>query len=397
MKYFLMQFKRLARQLPGLVCVALCLTVGILAAIRLTVTHLSDTENSLPIPIALCGSTDSPFLQAGLELIAGFDASRYTVELLPMEQTAGEQALSRGDVAAMVVIPEAFLDAAMTGQILPLEFVSTARASGPVCLFKDEMTQAISQYLLYAQKGVFGIDVARREGVLPLASGADMDELSFQYIQRILARDRLFTPETIGAGDGLSLDLYLLCGLGVLLSALCCLTFGPKLLRRDTALEQMLCSRGADPLHLAGLTFLAYLLILSILLLPLLAVLLQLSGGAALSPVATVFRVLPAVLCIAALSYLLYALSGELIGGMLLQFLGMLALCFLSGCLYPVSFFPTGVQQAARWLPMGLARLQLSGCLTGRFSGTWALLGWCLLFAVLGIWVQARRYREVRL
>lgn len=391
-----MQLKRLARQLPGLICVALCLTVGILAAIQLTVTHLSNTDNTLRIPIALCGSTDHEFLQAGLSLITSFDASRYTVELLPMDRSEAEQAMSRGQVAAAVIIPDGFIEAAMYGQILPLEFVSTARASGPVSLFKEEMTQAISQYLLYTQKGVFGIDVARREGVLPRASGADMDVMSFAYVERILIRDRLYTTELLGAGDGLSLDRYLLCGLGVLLAALCCLSFGPKLLRRDTALERMLWSRGANPLALAGQTFLAYFINLSILLLPLLTALLQLSGDPALSPVATALHTLPAVLCIAALSYLLYALAGELIGGMLLQFFGMLVLCFLSGCLYPVYFFPTAIQQAARWLPTGLARSQLAGCLTGQFSDTWALLGWCLVFAALGIGTQARRYREVQ-
>lgn len=394
-----MQLRRFARQLPGMACMALCLLVGVLVALNVTVSTLAESEEQQRFPVALCGSTDDPFLQMGLQMLTGFDSSRFTIELRPMEWEEAEQALSRGDVAACVVIPEGFMDAAMAGQLMPLEFVSTARASGLVSLFKEEMTQAISQYILASQKGVFGIENAVQGGLITWDSGANMDTLALRYVERILIRDQFYTLEELGIADQLPLDRYLLCGLGVLLACLCCLSFGPLLLRRDTALERMLWSRGVHPLSLAARTFLAYYLNLCVLLLPMLAGLLLLSpGGAASSLGETILRLLPVILCIASLSFLLYALSAELIGGMLLQFFAGLGLCFVSGCMYPVYFFPSAIQELAQWLPTGLARSQLAACLTGRGSaGTfWALLAWCVLFTLLGILAQTRHYREVR-
>lgn len=397
MNYFLLQCKRFARRLPGLLLVGLCLLAGVLAALHITSDTLSG-EKDKPVRVALCGNIQGDFLETGLRLMENLDASRFTMELLPMEQEAAEEALSRGEVAAMVIVPKNFLEAAMTGQILPLEFVSTARSSGLVSLFKEEMTHAISQYLLSAQRGVFGIETALREGVLPRSSGADLNAMAIRYAERILIRDRLYAPETLGIGHGLSLEKYLLCGLGILLSALSCLCLGPLLLSGDTGPEKLLICRGASPAGLAARTFLACFLTQTAALLPLLAALVLL-GGAVLSPAATLLRLLPALGCVGAASFLLYALSRELTGGLLLQFFGMLGLCFLSGCMYPLYFFPTPVQQAAQWLPTALARSQLAACFTGAsFAGEgWALLGWWVLLAGLGILAQSRRYREVRL
>ena len=394
-----MQLRRFAHRLPGMACMAICLLLGVVIALNVTVNTLSNSETQKRFPVALCGNTDDPFLEMGLQLLTGFDSSRFTIELLPMDREEAEQALSRGEVAACVIIPEGFMDAAMTGRLMPLEFVSTARASGLVSLFKEEMTQAISQYILASQKGVFGIENAVRDGLITWDSGADMNELALRYVEQILIRDRLYTLEALGVADRLPLDRYLLCGLGILLACLCCLSFGPLLLSRDTALERMLWSRGEHPFTLAARTFLAYFLNICVLLLPLLTGLLLLfPGERAATAGEALLRILPVVLCVASLSFFLYALAEELIGGMLLQFFAVLGLCFVSGCMYPVYFFPSSIQQAAQWLPTGLARSQLASCLTGHSSAAtvWALLGWCVLLGTLGILAQTRKYREVR-
>ena len=107
-----MQLRRLSRQLPGMLCVALCLLMGVLITLNMTVKAVATSEEQQRFPAVLCGSTDDPFLEMGLQLLTGFDSSRFTMELIPMEWEDAEQALSRGDVAACVVIPEGFMDAA---------------------------------------------------------------------------------------------------------------------------------------------------------------------------------------------------------------------------------------------------------------------------------------------
>ena len=83
----------------------------------------------------------------------------------------------------------------------------------------------------------------------------------------------------------------------------------------------------------------------------------------------------------------------DLIGGVLMQFFVTLALCFVSGCLYPITFFPDAVQKLAKFLPTGIARMQIGNCILGCVS--WEtilpLLGFGCLF--LGGAVLIRRFK----
>ena len=107
--------------------------------------------------------------------------------------------------------------------------------------------------------------------------------------------------------------------------------------------------------------------------------------------------VLPVLLLIAAFSFMLYSISRDLIGGVMLMFFVSVITCFISGCLYPVYFFPVQVQQLAQWLPTGIARMQLASCITGN-APVWtlpALLVYSGLFIALGAWARVRHIREV--
>ena len=100
-------------------------------------------------------------------------------------------------------------------------------------------------------------------------------------------------------------------------------------------------------------------------------------------------RGLPVAVLAAAVSYLVYSLVSDLISGVLLQFFVSLALCFVSGCLYPVYFFPSGVQRVAAWLPTGAARNYLAGA-------PWGLavtLGYVLVLFLLGSFLRCRKIR----
>jgi len=82
------------------------------------------------------------------------------------------------------------------------------------------------------------------------------------------------------------------------------------------------------------------------------------------------------------MSFCLYQLTAQLLSGVLLQFFVTVAMCFLCGCMYPVFFFPEGLQKLGAWLPAGLARSLLAGCVTGDFPiSLWLTsLGYCLVF-----------------
>lgn len=389
-KYVFAQCKRMARFFPGAFLAALVLLGSLLAVFSLTVDKNASKAENQKFAVAIVGYTDDPFLQMGLSALKAFDSSRFSLDIQQMQTQQANEALARGEIAAYVEVPENFMDAAFRGEILPLKFVSTTGAAGLVSIFKDEITAVFSQILLSAQKGVFGMAEAAADNGQSV--GQKMDDMSIRYATYVFSRDRLYAVTELGIADALGLEGYLLCGLAVLFLLLCCLSFAPLLIKKETALARMLSAKGISVWTQALADFIAYALALLMMTALLLAVV---RVFAPISLFGVFFRCVPVVVMIAAMSFMLYSLTGDLIGGILLQFFTTLAMCFLSGCLYPVFIFPAQVQKIAAWLPTGLARTQLAGCITGAQPGLpvlWLLL-YSTLFVLVGSTAFARRIR----
>lgn len=224
-----------------------------------------------------------------------------------------------------------------------------------------------------------------------------MDDMGILYATYVFTRDKTASVEILGIADALGLEGYLLCGLSVLFLMLCCLPFAPLMIQKDISLSRMLVAKNRPVFLLCLSDFAGYALTL------LAMVVLLLTGakciaGNAFSFFGVLWTALPVVILAAAFSYMLYSLSSDLIGGILLMFFTTLAVCFISGCLFPVFFFPEKVQLLAAWLPAGLARSQLASCLTGIHSWTTTLLLvlYSLVFFLVGSFVCNRRIQEVR-
>lgn len=398
-RFLLTQGKRLGRVLPVALCVTALLLGGLVAAMgHLLSPDAVDQENQ-KIRIAIAGQTDHSLLQLGFTALTTFDSTRMSIEIVQMEESDAAAALRREDIAAYVVVPEGFMEAALRGTLTPLHFVSHVNAGDLVTLFKSEITQVVSDLVVGAQKGVFGMKNTLVEHGLWERLPGQMDALSFEYVDYILLRDKIYAVEELGVADSLTLEKSLFCGLSVLLMLLLALPFAPVVIAPDPALARMLHARRISARWQVLAEFIAYGLTLLLMgLLPLGALLVLDPHLLAVDGLSAVARLLPVIGMLAALSFLLYSLTDHLIGGVLIHFFATLALCFMSGCLYPVHFFPIGVQQAANLLPTGLARTQLAGCLTG--ADTTAATGGLLLYGVLFLTAAAvlrlRRIKGVR-
>lgn len=386
-RYFILQCKRLARFLPGALLAMAVLLGGLLAAFALTVRQETPTDQKFQI--ALVGTADDRMMQMGLTALKAFDSSQLSMEILEMDEPTARTALEQGRIGAYIVIPEEFMEEAMDGHILPLKFVSTTGAAGMVSVFKSEVTKVISDLVLESQRGVYGMQGAMKDNGIG-GRGKKMDALAFTYVEYVLARDRVYSLRQLGAAEDMGLESYLLCGLLVLFLMLGCLPFAPLMVRQDMALNRMLAARGRHALGQYLCDFTAYCggILVSALVLGL--------AAKYFAKDLTLLPAFPAVLMLASFSFLLYTLTGNLISGVLLQFFTALSLCFVSGCMYPVYFFPEGLQKLAPWLPTGAARAQLSACFGGEGSLP-LVLGYTLLFCILGGCLRLRRMKEASL
>lgn len=396
-KYFLLQCKRLLRFLPGGALVILILLGSLLGIFSLMMQDTAQNEENQKISLALVGHTDDPFLKIGLTAITSFDSIQYSLDIRQMEEEQAADALAKGKISAYVVIPENFMDEAFVGNILPLRFVTTTNATGLVTLFTEEITDVICQVLLAAQKGVFGMADAVEANGLTITK--DMDRMSAEYGAFVFSRNDTYALSVLGVSDQLGLEGYLLCGLTVLFLLLSCLPFGPMMIRSDHSLSRMLASGGCGPFRQSLCDFAVYAAAQTVTVLAVLGIAGAFGFHKSLDIDLGQFllRIIPVILMTAAFSFLLYRLTTDLISGILLQFLTTIALCFVSGCMYPVYFFPTQVQTLAAWLPAGIARSQLSGSITGESAGlaTALLLLYSGAFFLMGSLVHCRRVKEV--
>ena len=378
-RYFLLQCKRALRAFLGMLCVILVLLAGLL--ITCSTLDRQQIQSGTKFQIALCGTAQDHFLQMGMAALQTFDSTRFAMEIQSMAEPEAAAALARGDIAAYVVIPEGFSEAAAYGNILPLKYVSTTGAAGMVSMVKDEITGVITDIVMESQRCVYGMgNTAQAEGLSHI--GQLMTDMAIEYAQFVFVRGNLYQVSVLGIADGLTMGQYLLSGLSVLFLLLACLPFAPLAVKRELALQQMLVPKGIGPAKQIACELGAYLLVyLSVLALAVALVCPWIPEGF------TPLGALPAALMAAALSFFLFTLAKDLISGVLGQFVATLALCFVSGCMYPISFFPEPVQALGNVLPAGIARRLMAGCITGSvaWGPVWMLLGCTAVFAAAAI------------
>lgn len=393
-KYFVVQLKRLLRILPPIVLVAALLFSCVIVAYGAMKSMEEDSGKITKFQVGIVGTAGDSYLQLGLKALESLDSSRFAIELVEMEEPDAETAMRRGTVDVFIVIPEGFLDAALRGEIIPLKFVCASTSLNVVSMLRDELTSVIETLLLEAQKGTYGAWYAME------ANGLDGDvlinDISVEYAEFVFSRSNLYRPSRLTVFDGLGMDGYLISGFCVILFLLICLTFAPVMICRDYALSRMLCAQ-RKPIVLQVLCdyfvyFLGLICVIGIVLLSAVALsLCHVTTRAVLQGLAIVFG-------LGAMSFLMYEIASNLISGVLLQFFVILALCFVSGCLYPITFFPETVQNLSSFLPTGLARMQFAdGILeTFSFSTTAALLGYGCLFLSGSVLIRKLKVAGVR-
>ncbi len=396
--------KRFLRILPAVFCIVVLLFSCLLLIFKTLTTLESESETSAKFQIAMVGSADDSFLQMGISALSNMDSSRFAIDILQMPLDEAKDALERGRIAAYVVIPDEFVEKALHGEIIPLEYVGRSGAAGVISLVKDEITYVITDILVGAQKGIYGTWDLMWDHQLSDRVSSVVDRISIEFVKLVISRNKTYRVTELGISDTLGLEGHMLCGLSVLLLLLATLPFAGTLIKHDYSINRILSSRGR-PVPLQMLCeFLAYFLTLVALLF-----LLIISGGAlgaalevdltylvGASFATFVLRLITIVFVVGTLSFFLFEISDNLVSGVLLTFFMAIALSYIGGCMYPAYFFPEPIQILSGWLPTGLARMQMASCITGQGQATMGLLLYGGIFLVLSYGVRWVRTTQVR-
>ena len=368
-KYFLLKFKSLLKVFPY-VALALVILIGCLFA-AFGFVYGSADDDQTRFKLALVCSENDPYFMAGLEVVQGYDSTRFSIDTQQMSEEEAHEALKQGLLDAYVVIPEGYISNAMSGELGSLKYVSSNDTADLTTLFKDEITGVVSNIIITCEKAMYGVDAAADDFAFEGNASTHAHEISLRYVDYILDRTDMYYVDQLGIHDSLGFDGYLFAGISVLILSVVLIPVALCFVNQDLAVLRLLKSKniGAGKQVVGEFLAFAAILLIPVCGLCVLVTVIDSSLTEELKRIAMVFSfenfglLLLAVLTLAAFAYFIMQLADEFVGGTLLYFFAALALCFVSGCIYPVYFFPDILKNISMYTPQGLARELFGGAI----------------------------------
>lgn len=389
------QVRRVCRFYPFLLAFTLLMTAGIAALFGGVLAAKESGESRQPITIGLVGDIEGTYFEMGIYAVENFDSSQYYLEFTAMSEQEAIDAVGRGDIMAYLHIPDGFVEAMMAGEDCDITFVAGNSPSSLGPLLMQEIASIISDSIVYAQKGVYGLsDVMVEQGV-PRGERRDaMNEISILYATSIFGRETVARVDMIGVGGGLNFAEYYVCAGVLLILLLCGVVCAPLLIRTDLTLPRMLRVRGFSVTGQVLAEYVPFAAVICgtvIVLVTAMGVFLSAdTSHGVLTHLSSVWdyfgfavKLIPALLLLTMWQFLVYELTHHIISGVLLQVMMTLGLCYASGYLLPLSALPPTLQTLSAYLPTGAA-LQYTAAIATDTADIWMPIGVLLYAVVLG-------------
>lgn len=397
--YLCAQGKRTLRFYPILLAFTVLMTAGLSALFTGLSASAASTDSHQPITVGLVGDIEGTYLEIGIYAIESFDSSQYYLDFVKLSEEEAAAAVNSGEITAYLYIPDQFVERMIDGEDVDITFVTgnSPTLLGPMLM--EEVASVLSDTIIHAQKGVYGLSSVLKAHDVPREERSDtVYEVSLLYADSIFGRQAVAYVDIIGIGGGLGFESYYLCVGVLLLLLLCGVVCAPLLIRGDLSLQRVLRTRGLSAVGQVTAEYIPFavaMLLTMTLCLTALGVFFP-SAGAHVGVTSfteglwLALCLVPAIVLLTAWQYTVYELTHHLIGGVLLQVLLTVGLCYASGYLLPLSALPATLQTVAAFLPTGTALFCAAGAVT-QTTTAWTLGGawlYAVLLLVICAWVR---------
>ena len=377
--YFELQLKRVGKVFPTMIMTTLLLTGGMWLFVHMLMDMESADEQKKKVQVGIVGDVEGNYLGMGIYALQTMDNSRFVVDFHNMTEEEARRELEEGRLAVYVRIPDDFLESVLIGENKPLTYVTTAGTAGLGAALIEELTETISTLLCETQSAIYGMQSLMIKHGLDEQMGTMTDNLNLQYIQFVFDRDRLYELEILGTPGGLSLEGYYLCAIIVLFLMFWGINGSVLFGKRDVELSRRLAAGNVRAAGQTGGELAAYAIFMSIGFFAAAGILAVAGRMASLSVgewklagcwdiFPFLLETLPVICMFSAMQLFLYELVSGIVNGVLLQFVCAVCIGYLSGCFYPIWFFPESVQKIAGILPGGVGISYLGSCLQGQLG-----------------------------
>ena len=401
-RFLFLQIKRSFKVFPFVCAVTLALLLGLALVLNLVADKFVNSEENRKFEIALTGDTESKYIDLGLSVMRTMDKSRFSINFSQMSESEAKRALSNGDISAYVVLPEDFIENALRGENDKIKYVTSPGGGGITTMFKNEITQLVTEIVVNSQKGTYGVADAAEDAGLKKKVQRYIDQISLDYVELIFNRSEVYEVKELGIVGGLSMIEAVVCGLIVVFIMLMGIPYVIIYCGKDKTLSKLLKSRGYSILPQVLCEYTAHLISMLLLVAVIISVL---ALGVTVLEIMTVNDLLPiisllipVIFMISAFNMMIFEISDNVVSGVLLHFFITLSLCYVSGCMYPAFAFPNILRKIAQFLPTGLARDWITAYFTDEallrcFIG---LAVYMILFLFITYFVRVRKIRYAR-
>lgn len=403
-QYLKVQLKRVGKALPGICLLTVFLTVGLLVLMKaMFLIEESKSENRI-VNVGIVGDIDDTYLGIGIEVIKNMDGIRNLADIQTMTEEEAKQAFTSGDISAYLLVPEGFIDSVVYGENKQLTYVTNEAAQDIGGLLINELVGSISQMITMTQTSVqsmqsYMLEHDMRDGLWEATEG-----INIAYIEVVLNRMDMFELEELGISNSISFTGHLFTGILVLLMLLWGINSVSLLVRSENSLLKILHTRGLNSRKQVLSEVGAYLVLqcASLLCVFICVIIIKAAFGLSIrewdvleagEKLLFVVKLVPVVMLTATMQALLYELVTNVVTGVLLQFVVAVSMAYVSGCIYPLSFFPEALQVLGAYSPIGVALRYLQKNLTYRngWGEFCIMILYILLFVGLHIWKRNLR------
>ncbi|MCM1308022.1 MAG: ABC transporter permease [Butyrivibrio sp.] len=399
-KHLLLLFfhiKSTFRSMPRLI---ICTAVFAVAVIALGICGNAilgrSMENTVNVKVAAVIPEGDSDIALAFKLIANMDSLKSVCEFETLDIDAALKKLDRGELSAIIQIPEGFIDSLMYGSNTPGNVIVPENAGMESMLFCS-LIGAGAQFLSYSEAGIYAVgDLLRMHDFSSAASSAQ-DSLYDYYIAYTLNRGGFFKSEPVSATGNLSAVGYYICSGIVLMLLLGGMTAADRFSNRPAAVTESLRASGISRTYtklceLAGVTLMFFALFT--------ALLFAARAGFSskyieLTPVGILVFLILTASVVSFVMFLCCIADGGLVS-VLLMFLSSALMMYASGRIVPSAYLPPAVERIGRLLPAyGWCRLAES-VISGEVNRAALVMSVCygLFFTFAGIAVTVIKGRD---
>lgn len=327
--------------------------LGICAIFVFTIAIQSRGEKR--IGVGVVGNIENKYMKLGVEMLNNMDASRFSVKFESLDEENAKKALREGRIAGYFKIDKDFIEGLENGENRPVIYVSSS--GGLMNELSKEVASVFSVLIVNSERVIYAVDEYLSEHKNVYDRETANTELNMSLLKNVFTRGKIYNIETKALTGEVSVKDNYICAMIIILTALSGVGLGSLLSGKKDTLQEVLKSRGLSYISsiiCELITVTLYILILIIFGFGIFLLAINfLHNESFISPDYFEFfcNIFAVSIMFASMHLFIYELIYQRVTAVLTEIILGISLCYIGGCIYPLSFFPDIIQKISVFLP----------------------------------------------